>query len=282
MKNNRIFSYLFLSISAFITTFLMSGVARANGLAKPWEITLQPPGSPVDDRIVHLHHMLMTIITGIVVFVTVLLAIVIIRFRAKANPVPSKVTHNTALEILWTAVPVLILVVIAIPSMKLLFYENNETGAKMTINAIGNQWYWSYKYPDNGISFSSYIVPDKDLKPGQPRLLTTDAPVVLPVNTKVEVHITSNDVIHSWAVPSLGIKTDAIPGRVNKTWLEINKPGYYYGQCSQLCGNGHGFMPIEIHAVSAADFAKWVKSKGGKMATSDQTQATTQKTKAGE
>ncbi len=247
-----------------VLTFFASGMA--NAASHPKQIGFQEAVTPVMEHITEFHNLLLWIISGIVLFVFILLSYVLIRFNAKTNPEPSKTTHNVPLEIVWTLVPVLILLVIAIPSFRLLFFGGITPEADMTIKAIGNQWNWSYEYPDHGdISFTSVMVPEKDLKDGQLRLLSTDNVVVLPVDTVIRIQVTASDVIHSFAVPAFGIKTDAVPGRLNETWARIDKPGIYYGQCSELCGKDHGFMPIEIHAVSKEDFAKWVVEKGGKM-----------------
>jgi cytochrome c oxidase subunit 2 len=178
-----------------------------------------------------------------------LLGYVIVRFRASNNPTPSKVTHNTAIEVIWTVVPVLILVVIAIPSFKLLYLQKVIPESEMTVKAIGLQWYWTYEYPDHGdITFDALMVADADLQEGQPRLLETDNRLVLPVETNIRVLVTADDVIHAWAVPAFGVKIDAIPGRINETWVRIEREGTYYGQCSELCGINHGFMPIAVDA----------------------------------
>jgi cytochrome c oxidase subunit II len=219
-------------------------------------------------KVHEFHHLLLYIITAIVLFVTALLLIIIFRFNEKRNPTPSKTSHNTLLEVVWTAIPVLILVVIAIPSFRLLYYADKSPDPEMTLKVVGHQWYWSYEYPDHGdIAFDSYMIRDEDLKPEDRalRLLKVDNEVVLPVNTRIQVLVTAQDVIHSWAMPAFGVKKDAIPGRMNETWVEISKPGVYYGQCSEICGTGHAFMPIAIRAVSKDDFAAWVQEKGGKM-----------------
>lgn len=256
------------SIPAFLTAALMATPAFAVlGQPEPGGISLQAAASPMKEKMIFFHNsLLMPIMTSIVIFVLLLLVIVIVRFNKKANPQPSTTTHNTLLEVVWTLVPVLILVVIAIPSMKMLYYVDKTTEAEMTLKAIGSQWYWSYEYPDNGdISFASNMVADKDLKPGQPRLLATDNPVVLPIDTNIKILLTATDVLHAWAVPAFGVKLDANPGKLNETWVRINKEGVFYGQCSELCGAGHGYMPIEVHAVSKEAFASWVKKQGGKM-----------------
>ncbi len=231
-----------------------------------WGIDFQGVATPVQQEIHDFHKLLMVIITAITLFVLILLTIVIIRFRRKANPVPSKTTHNTVLEVIWTAVPILILVVIAIPSMKLLYYADKAEEADLTIKAIGRQWYWSYEYPDHGdISFDSAPLDEKDLKPGQKRLLSVDKPLVVPVGATVRILITSSDVIHAWGVPSLGVKRDAIPGRLNETWFRIDEEGTFFGHCYEICGPGHAYMPVEVRAVSPAKFKEWVLANDGKM-----------------
>jgi cytochrome c oxidase subunit 2 len=270
MKQTRFPSFWKASsyISAFLTVALMSVPAFAIlGQPVSGSIDFQEAASPMKEKMIFFHNsLLLPIITVITAFVFLLLLIVIVRFNSKANPVPSKTTHNVLLEVIWTLVPVLILVVIVIPSMKMLYYVDKTTEAEMTLKVTGYQWYWGYDYPDNGgINFLSNLVQDKDLKPGQPRLLATDNAVVLPVDTNIKILTTASDVIHSWAVPAFGIKMDAVPGRLNETWVRIDKEGEFYGQCSQLCGQNHGYMPIEIHAVSKLAFADWVKKQGGKM-----------------
>ncbi len=233
---------------------------------EPWQMTFQPAASPMMEEIVSMHHLLLTIISAIACFVVLLLGYVIYRFRAKKNLIPSKTSHHVVLEIIWTLVPVIILVIIGIPSIKLLFALDKPQDAQMTIKVIGRQWYWSYEYPTNDpakpIAFDSYMVEEKDLKPGMYRLLEVDNRVIVPVDTTVRILVTSSDVLHSFAVPSLGIKKDAVPGRINETWFRIAKEGVYYGQCSELCGVRHGFMPIAIHVVSKEQYDEWLKSKG--------------------
>ena len=267
MKMTRNLCKRLSAFSAFLAAMLATLPAYAIlGQPEPGGTALQASASPMKERMIFFHDsLMMPIITAISVFVLLLLLIVIFRFNSKANPVPSKTTHNTVLEVLWTLVPVLILVVVVIPSMKMLYYVDKTTESEMTLKAIGDQWYWNYEYPDNGISFASNIVQDKDLKPGQPRLLETDNPVVLPINTNIKILTASTDVIHSWAVPAFGIKMDAVPGRLNETWVRIDKEGTFYGQCSQLCGQNHAYMPIEVKAVSKEAFADWVHKQGGKM-----------------
>lgn len=254
------------SLWLFLGPFLaLIGFALGSGEAVaaqpvPWQLNFQPAASPVMERLEGLHDLLLWIITLISVFVLALLAYACFRFRASRNPNPSRRTHNTVLEIAWTAVPVLILVVIAIPSFKLLYFMDRVQEPEMTIKAIGHQWYWSYEYPDDGgFTFDATMVADEDLKEGQPRLLTTDLAIVLPVDTDIRVLVTATDVIHSWAVPAFGVKTDGIPGRLNETWVRIEEPGMYYGQCSELCGNNHAFMPIMVRAVAKDEFDAWTK-----------------------
>jgi cytochrome c oxidase subunit II len=247
-----------------------SAAFAAEGRAYPWQMGLQDAHSPVMARIHDFNNMLLVIQVLIVVFVLGILAYVIFRFNAKRNPVPSKTTHNTLLEILWTAVPIVILVIIAIPSMKLLYYSDKTQDYDMTLKVTGHQWYWSYAYPDQGdFSFDSILVPADDLEEGQLRMLTVDNRVVLPVDTDIQVLITSDDVIHDWAVPSLGMKIDATPGRTNERWVRIDQEGVYYGMCSELCGVNHGFMPIQVEAVSKEAFAEWVKKAKEEFASSD-------------
>lgn len=225
----------------------------------PWQMGLQPAATPVMERIAELHGYLGWVIAVIVLLVFGLLAYVMVRFNAKRHPNPATFTHSTWLEIAWTAVPVMILVAIAVPSFRLLHFMDKAHDASMTLKVVGHQWYWSYEYPDHGnLAFDAFMVVDDELEEGQRRLLETDTRVVVPVETTIRVLVTAGDVMHSWAVPSLGIKTDAVPGRLNETWMRISLPGTYYGQCSELCGVNHGFMPVVVEAVSEADFDRWV------------------------
>lgn len=231
-----------------------------------WPHKFQDAATPSMEHITSFHNMMLWIISAIVIFVTGLLLYVMVRFNAKANPVPSTTTHNVMLEVLWTVVPVVILIVIAVPSFKLLFFEARNPEPDMTIKVIGHQWNWEYEYPDYGdLSFTANIIKDKDIdaSKGQIRLLSTDSPVVIPVDTNIVFNVTASDVIHSFAVPAFGIKIDAVPGRLNSTWARVTKVGTYYGQCSELCGKGHGFMPIEIKVVPKEEFLAWVKEQGG-------------------
>ena len=258
-----------LVIAALAAALLLpEGTAFAGlGQPTPWQIGLQESGSPVMDDVVWFHSFLLWIITGITAFVLALLVIVIVKFNAKANPTPSRTTHNTLVEVLWTVIPVVILVIIALPSFRILFIQLNTPPADLTIKATGVTWEWKYHYPDNGdFEFDSLIQPDKDLKPGQPRLLSVDNEMVVPVNKVVRVQVTGFDVIHSFSVPSFGIKIDAIPGRLNETWFKATKEGWYYGQCSELCGKDHAFMPIAVRVVSEAEFTTWVEEAKKKFA----------------
>jgi cytochrome c oxidase subunit II len=239
------------------------GAALAGvGQPSPWQLGLQDAASPVMVDIAWFHDLLVWITAAIVLFVLVLLATVAIRFNARRNPTPSRTTHNALIEVMWTIVPVVILVFIAVPSFRLLFLQLDEPKPDLTVKATGKQWYWSYNYPDNGnFEFDSLIVEEKDLKPGQPRLLTVDNEMVVPVNKVVHVLVTGADVIHSFAVPSFGIKIDAVPGRLNDTWFKATSMGTFHGQCSELCGKDHAFMPITVRVVSDADFNTWVAAE---------------------
>jgi cytochrome c oxidase subunit 2 len=230
---------------------------------RPWEIGMQPAWGPIKAEINSLHNMVLVIITLITLFVGVLLAWVMYRYSATRNPVPSRTTHHAVLEVLWTVVPVLILVVIAIPSFRLVSYEDRTHTPDLTIKVTGHQWYWQYSYPDNGnIDFSSYIVPDDKLKPGQLRLLTVDHDLVVPVHKNIRILVTSGDVIHSFFIPALGVQRYAIPGRTIETWMRVSREGVIHGECNQICGTNHSRMPITVRAVSEKDFQAWlVKAK---------------------
>jgi cytochrome c oxidase subunit II len=247
----------------------MSGAAFAElGQPAPWEYKLQEAATPVMEQITWFHDVLFWLITIITLFVLVLLVMVVVKFNARANPVPSRTTHNTLIEVAWTLIPVLILVGIAVPSFRLLFLELDIPKADLTIKATGKQWYWSYAYPDNGkFEFDSLLACDETrLKCQQPRLLTVDNEVVVPVNKVVRIQTIGADVIHSFAVPAFGIKIDAIPGRLNETWFKATKVGMYYGQCSELCGKDHAYMPIAVKVVEDQEFASWVETAKKKYA----------------
>ena len=243
----------------------VGGVAFAEiGQPSPWEYALQPAASPVMENITWFHNFVLWIITAITLLVLVLLVVVVVKFNAKSNPVPSRTTHNTLIEVIWTIVPVLILVGVAIPSFRLLFEQVDVPKSDITIKATGKQWYWTYAYPDNGkFEFDSLMAADK-----QPRLLAVDNEVVVPVNKVIRVQVTGADVIHSFTVPAFGIKIDAIPGRLNETWFKATKTGMFYGQCSELCGKDHAFMPIAVRVVSEQEFTAWVETAKKKFASS--------------
>lgn len=227
--------------------------------AQPWQMGFQTPVTPVMQHIYELHHLLLVIISIVALFVTLLLGYVIFRFHQKRNPIPSPTTHNTLLEIVWTAIPAIILIMIGIPSLKLLYFMDKAADAELTVKIVGHQWYWSYEYPDHNIAFDSVMIDTKDLKAGQKRLLEVDRRVLVPIDTPVRLLLTSDDVIHSWAVPALGVKKDTVPGRLNETWFKITKRGVYHGQCSEICGVNHGFMPIVVEAVSKEEFLQWLE-----------------------
>ena len=237
---------------------------------QPWQMGLQPAATPVMTAINDFHNMMLVIIFIITAFVVGLLGYVFWRFGAKRNPTPTRTTHNTMLEMVWTVVPVIVLVAVAVPSFRLLYFQDVVPESEMTIKAVGHQWYWSYEYPDHGrFTFDAQMVPDEEIKPGQLRLLETDNAVVLPVDTTIRVIVTAETVLHAWAVPAFGVKLDAVPGRLNETWVRIEREGTYYGQCSELCGVNHGFMPIKVRAVSKLQFAEWVKRARRKFARAD-------------
>ncbi|MEO1226745.1 MAG: cytochrome c oxidase subunit II [Pseudomonadota bacterium] len=256
----RILAFL-LGLSA-----LGAGASAYAQQPREWQINLQTPATPFAEAGLAFNNLLMVIIIGISAFVLALLAIVIFRFNAKRNPTPSKTTHNTLLEVVWTVVPVLILVVIAVPSFRLLYLGDRVENPEMTLEVTGYQWYWGYEYPDQQIDeFASYMIPDEEIdeEAGQLRLLSVDNPVVLPVDTDIQILVTAADVLHSFAIPAFMIKTDAVTMRWNETWARIQEEGVYYGQCSELCGVGHGYMPIEIRAVSREAFDQWTIEQVG-------------------
>jgi cytochrome c oxidase subunit II len=261
----------------FAAVLACGGMAFAGlGQPSPWQMGLQESAAPTMDDIIWFHNFLLYVIVAITLFVLALLLIIIVKFNARANPTPSRTTHNTLLEVAWTVVPVLILVVIAVPSFRLLFFQLNIPPSDVTIKATGKQWYWSYNYPDNGkFEFDSLMLKDSERKPGQPRLLAVDNEMVVPVNKVIRVQVIGADVIHAFAVPSFGIKIDAIPGRLNETWFKATREGVYYGQCSELCGKDHAFMPIAVRVVSEQAFTAWVEESKKKYARDDSAPATT-------
>ncbi len=272
------------ALACFCTLALQGGFQEAFaaiGAPRDWQIDLPDAASPIMDSMRSFNTLLLVIIISIVIFVMGLLLWVMVRYRESANPVPSKLSHNTTVEVLWTIVPVLILVVIAIPSFRLLFHQFDFPKPDVVVKATGKQWYWSYEYPDSKIEFDSYPVEDKDLKPGQLRNLSVDNEMVVPVNKVVQVLITGADVIHQWVIPAFGSRADGIPGRVNQTWFLAKEQGIYYGECSALCGQGHAYMPIAVKVVSDDEYQKWVAGKqktaslqSGRLADADPAKAT--------
>ncbi len=243
--------------------FLLIDAGPALAQAHPWQMGFQDAVSISAEHQHAFHNFLLWIISGISLFVLCLLIYVMARFNKRANPVPSQTSHNVLIEVIWTVIPIVILIVIAVPSFKLLYFTDRTPNPEMTLKITGYQWYWGYEYPDQGgVNFLSYMIPDKDIdkSKNQLRLLSTDNPVVLPIETNIQILTTASDVIHAFAVPALGVKIDAMPGRLNETWVRITKPGVYYGQCSELCGKDHAYMPIEIHAVTKEEFNAWIET----------------------
>ena len=230
------------------------------GQYAPWQMNFQGAVTPIAETITSLHNWLLVCITLITLFVLGLLIAIMVKFNEKANPKPDKVTHNMAVEIAWTVIPVLILVAMAIPSFRLLKDQEVIPPADATVKVTGNQWNWTVTYPDEAakFEFTQTMLLEKELKPGQPRLLAVDNEIVLPVNKNIRVQITASDVIHSYSIPAFGIRKDAVPGRLNETWFRATKEGLYYGQCSRLCGKDHAFMPSAIRIVSEAKYAEWL------------------------
>jgi cytochrome c oxidase subunit II len=275
----QVISRLCVAAILAVTALVGTGAAWAGfGQPSDWQLGPQQSVTPVMDDIVFFHNYVLMFITAITVFVLVLLVVVIVRFNARANPTPSRTTHNTFLEVAWTLIPVAILLMIAIPSFRYLFFQLNVPKADLTVKATGKQWFWSYSYPDNGkFEFDSLMLNekerkallDKDPKADVPRLLAVDNELVVPVNKIVRVQVTGADVIHSFAVPSFGIKIDAVPGRLNETWFKATREGMYYGQCSELCGKDHAFMPIAVRVVSEQAFATWIEEAKKKYARGD-------------
>ena len=252
-------------IGAAVAALMAFAANPAAALPVEWGLGFQPSASPVMDQIQSFHNLLLWIIVATCLFVLGLLAWIVIRYRAAANPVPSKVHHNTLLEVAWTLIPVIILVFIAVPSFRLLYFQETLPTPDVQIKAIGKQWFWSYEYSGSaaGFTFDSLGLSDADAKAaGKPRLLGVDNAMYVPVNKVIEVETTAADVIHSFAMPQMGVKIDAVPGRLNKTWFRATKTGVFYGQCSELCGSRHAYMPIELHVVTDAEYAVWLaKSK---------------------
>ncbi len=257
--------------TALISVAIFSALPASAQKAEPWQMNLQEPHSSLMEQMVAFHDFLLYIIFAISLFVLGLLLFTIVRFNEKRNPTPSKTTHNTFIEVLWSVIPIFILVVIGLFSLPLLFRQDDTVTADMTVKVIGRQWYWSYEYPDHGdFTFDAFLIPDDEIKEGQLRLLSTDENLVLPVGKKIRVLVTSSDVLHAFAMPALGAKVDAVPGRTNEIWFDIDEPGMYYGQCSELCGAGHAFMPIAIQAVAQAEFDAWVVEARERFADADE------------
>lgn len=258
---------VFSVISGLFSTSLAWAGENDYGVASEWQIDTQAPATDLMANMISFHNLLLWIIGLVVLFVTILLLIVIFKYNAKANPVPAKFTHNTLIEIIWTVAPIMVLVIIAIPSFDLLYKQRVIPEPDFTIKVTGNQWYWSYEYPDHGdIAFDSVMIPEDELQEGQLRLLAVDNEVIVPVNKTVRLIVTGADVIHAWTIPSFGVKIDTIPGRLNEAWFKANREGIYYGQCSELCGKDHAFMPIAVRVVSDAEFAKWLEEAKVKFA----------------
>jgi cytochrome c oxidase subunit II len=256
-------------IGAVVAALLAFSGLPAAALPYNYEMGFQPAASPVMDQIEDFHRLLVYIIVAVCLFVLALLVWIVVRYRAGANAVPSKVHHNTLLEVAWTLIPVIILVFVAVPSFRLLYFEAAIPKPDVTIKAIGKQWFWTYEYPGSvaGFTYDSLGLSDADdAKTGKPRLLGVDNPIYVPVNKVVEVDTVGADVIHSWAMPQMGVKMDAVPGRINRTWFKANRTGVFYGQCSELCGARHAYMPIELHVVSDADYAAWLATAKKKFA----------------
>ena len=264
-------------IGAGVAATVTAWAGTALALPENWGINFQPADSPVMERIENFHTLLVWLITAISVFVLILLVIVVVRFNKRANPVPSQTHHNTLLEVAWTVIPVIILVIIAVPSFRLLYFEAGIPKPDVIIKAVGKQWFWTYEYPSAKFQFDSLgLSDDAAKKAGEPRLLGVDNVVVLPVGKVIEVDTTGADVIHSWALPQMGVKMDAVPGRINHTWFKADKVGTYYGECSELCGARHAFMPIEVKIVTQAEYEAWLatgKKKFSAIADSDEAPA---------
>ena len=244
--------------AAAVFTTLLAIPSQAQ-LPRPWQLGMQKAHSPVEESIHSLHSLVTWLMLAVVVFVAGLLAYVIWRFSAKRHPKASRTSHNTVLEVAWTVIPVLILVVIAIPSFRLIYFEDKARDPDMTIQVTGHQWYWQYTYPDSAnLTFDSRPIANDEIKPGQLRRLSVDNPLVVPAGKSIRILTTGADVIHSFYIPSLGVQRYAIPGRTIETWMKVDEPGDYYGECNQICGTNHSFMPISVHAVTEAEYTTWL------------------------
>lgn len=258
-------------LSLIVATLVASATVALAAEPQPWQLGFQPAASTSMERIDDLHNLLLVIITAITVFVLGLLVYVCVRFRASANPNPSKTSHNTLIEILWTAIPVAILVVIAVPSFLLLYYTDRAVDPDMTVKVTANQWYWNYEYLDEEIAFDSVMIAEEELQPGQRRLLEVDNRLVVPVGAKVQVLVTTADVMHSFYMPALGVQVYGTPGRTNETWFDVTKAGVYYGQCNQICGIDHSKMPIVVEAMEQEDYEAWLEVARANFAMNDNT-----------
>ncbi|MGB1952722.1 MAG: cytochrome c oxidase subunit II [Candidatus Puniceispirillum sp.] len=257
------------AMSSFVGMVITSSMAHA-AVPQPWQMDLQPPAGSIAEMATDLHNLLLVVITVITLFVLGLLVYVGVKFRASANPVPSRTSHNAVIEVLWTVIPVLILVGIAIPSFRLLYYMDRTNETDMVIKVTGNQWYWNYEYPDDGVAFDSYMVEDADLKPDQIRLLSVDNPLVVPENTRIKLLITGNDVMHSFFVPSLAVQIYAFIGRTNEAWIDVPAGAKtYYGQCNQICGINHAYMPIEVKSLPKDEYEAWLANAKQEFASAD-------------
>lgn len=258
---------LLAGVLAATAFFLITGGTAVAEIPVNWQLGFMPAASPIMEQLTGFHNLLLVIITVIATFVLALLLYIMLRFNSRANPVPSTTTHNTPLEVVWTVIPILILVAIAIPSFRLLYAQDVVPEAEMTLKLTGNQWFWNVEYPDQGpVSFDITMLEDADRPADAPRLLAVDNEIVVPVNAIIRVQTTSVDVIHAFAIPSMGVKIDAIPGHLNETWFKATREGVFYGQCSELCGSRHAFMPTAVKVVSKEEFAKWIEEAKVKFA----------------
>lgn len=261
---------------AAVAAAMCAGDAWAAGAPTPGGIDLQPAATGIMREIHDFHSFLLAIIVVITTFVLIMLLWVIVRYNRRTNPTPKKFTHNILVEVIWTVVPVLILVAIAWKSFPLIYNQERIPQAELTLKVVGNSWFWNFEYPDQGVTIAANLLPEEDARAqGRPYLLATTEPLLVPTNTNIRVLVTSNDVIHAFAVPAFGVKEDAIQGRTNETWFNVDREGVYYGQCSELCGVNHAYMPIEIHAVSRAEWEQWIAAQGGTLAAAEPAEGAT-------
>jgi cytochrome c oxidase subunit 2 len=253
----------FLVLFLLFFTFFIGEYVLADGSPRCWQFGFQEPATPVAEMVNSFHNFVLIFVFSISIFVFILMGVTIWKFHEKRNPTPSNTTHNHIIEIMWTFIPVVILVIIGFPSVKLIQFMDKVDEPELTLKVVGSQWYWNYEIPEIGVSFESRIIPSEDIGYNQIRLLEVDEPLLLPINTKIRVLVTSSDVLHSWAIPSFAFKKDGCPGRISESWIDIQKEGVYYGQCSEICGMDHGFMPIKIYAVSKKKFLEWAEVTEG-------------------